>query len=160
MAPVAYGMLGMVAGVIVLAVFVGAIAGAINGRLGGELSLGAILTVGAYILVVTSVESWSSGKLTVFGMLPLMLCFLAGSLTIQIVESRLGLRPVLAVPAALGTALLAGFSYLMLIRSGWLDLTEPGTAWIALALLSCLIVLSIVKRAARRGSRRESSSTP
>jgi hypothetical protein len=34
----------------------------------------------------------------------------------------------------------------MLMRSGWLTLTDPGTAWVALAMFSWLIVLSIWKR--------------
>jgi len=139
-------MLAMVAGAILVAILIGAVGGAINGRLKGELSLGAILVVGTYFLVVTSLESWSSWKLIFFGMLPLILSFLVGSLTTQFLETHFGLRPVFATLAALGSALLVGFLYLMLITSGWWALADPSTAWIALAALSYLIILSIQKR--------------
>ena len=139
-------MLAKIAGVILLAVLVGAVGGAINGRLKGELSLGAILVMGTYLLAVTSLESWSSWKLSLFGMLPLILTFVVGSVTTQVLEARCGLRPAFATPAALGSALLVGFVYLMLIRLRWLALADLSTAWIALAALSCLMVLSIQKR--------------
>jgi hypothetical protein len=139
-------MLALVAGVIFLAVLVGAGGGAINGRLKGEIALGAIVVGGAYFLAVVCLESRSSGKIAVFGLLPLILTFIVGSSTTQLLETRLGLRPTFAVPAAFGSALLVGFSYLMLIRLGWLALADPSTAWIALAVLSCLIVWSIWKR--------------
>ena len=139
-------MLAMVGGAILVAILIGAVGGAINGRLKGELSLGAILVVGTYFLMVTSLESWSSWKIVFFGMLPLILSFLVGSLTTQFLETRFGVRPVFATLAALGSALLVGFLYLMLITSGWWALADPSTAWIALAALSYLIILSIQKR--------------
>jgi len=145
MAPLLGGV-AIVAGAIIVAVLVGAAGGAINGRLKGELSLGAILVVGTYFLVVISLESWSSWKVTLFGMLPLILSFLVGSLTTQFLETRFGLRPVFATLAALGSALLVGFLYLTLIRFGWWVLVDPSTAWIALAALSYLTILSIQRK--------------
>ena len=146
MAPVAYGVLAMIAGVMVVAVVVGAAGGVINGRLQGELSVGAVVVTAAYVLLLMALESRSSWRLAVFGLLPLMLSFLVGSVTTRLLQTRAGLRPVLAMLAALGGALLVGFLYLMLIRGGWLKLTDPGTAWVALAAFSLLIVLSIRKR--------------
>jgi len=146
MAPVAYGMLAKIAGIIFLAVLVGAAGGAINGRLKGELSLGVILVAGTYVVAVMSLESWSSWKLSVFGMFPLTLTFLVGSSTHHVLETRVGLRPVFATVTALGTALLAGLVYMMLIRLRWLALVNPSTAWIAVATLSCLIIVSIRTR--------------
>ena len=136
----------MIAGVMVVAVLVGATGGAINGRIRGELSLGVILTAGTYFLAVIILESWSHWKLTLFGLLPLILSFLVGSLTTQFLETRLGLRPVLAALAGLGSALLAGFLYLLPPRFGWWNLVDPNTAWMALALLSYLIFLSIQRK--------------
>jgi hypothetical protein len=145
MAPVAYGILALIAGVMVVAVVVGATGGVINGRLRGELSLGAVVVAAAYVLLLMVLESRSTWRFAVFGLLPLMLSFLTGSVTTRLLQTA-GLRPVLAMLAALGGALLVGFSYLMLVRFGWLELTDPGTAWVALAAFAALSVLSIWKR--------------
>lgn len=145
MAPVGYGMLALIAGVMVVAVLVGAVGGAINGRLKGELSLGAIAVAGAYVLVV-ALESWSHWNLSLFGMLPLMLTFLAGSWAGRFLETRLGLRPLFAMAAAFGIALLVGFAYMTLVRLGWDALMNPSTSWIALAILALLVVWSIQRR--------------
>lgn len=126
-------MLALVGGAIVIAVLLGAAAGAINGRLKGELSLGAILAVGTYLLLVISLESWSSWRLIFFGAFPLILTFLVASLVTQFLETRFRLRPVFASLAGLGGALLAGFLYLTLISFGWWTLADPNTAWMALA---------------------------
>lgn len=136
----------MIAGVMAVAVVVGAAGGVINGRLRGEFSLGAVVVAAAYVLLLMVLESWSTWRFAVFGLLPLMLSFLTGSVTTRLLQTRAGLRPVLAMLAALGGALLVGFSYLMLVRFGWLELTDPGTAWVALTAFSALIVLSIWKR--------------
>ena len=151
MAPVAYGMLVTIAGVIVLAILVGAAGGAVNGRLKGDLSLGAIVVVGAYAVAVRVLAS--SWKLGVFGMLPLMLTFVVGSVTGTVLATRYGLRQVLAIPAALCSALLAGLLYMMLIKLRWLALTELGTAWVALATLCFLLLLSLQKRLRERPRR-------
>jgi predicted small integral membrane protein len=140
------GGLAVVAGAIAIALFVGAVGGAIHGRLRGELSLGALLVLGAYALIVIALESWSSRKIVVFGMLPLMLTFLVSSLTTQLLATRARVRPMIAALAGFGSALFLGFLYLMLIRFDWLPLVDPNTAWVALAALSCLILLSIRKR--------------
>lgn len=79
-------------------------------------------------------------------MLPLMLTFLAGSLAGRFLETRLGVRPPFAMVAAFGSALLVGLAYLMLVRLGWGALIDPGTAWIALAILSFLVVWSAQRR--------------
>ena len=143
MAPIAYGILALIGGAMFLEVRVGAAGGAIYGRLRGDLFLGAILTTAAYVLLFIALESVSSWKITLFGMFPLMLSFLVGSLTGRFLETRL--RPLFAAPAALAGALLVGFSYLLMHRFGWLSL-DPNTAWIAIAALSCLMILSIRKR--------------
>ena len=145
MAPIGYGVLALIGGAMVFAVLVGAIAGAINGRLKGDLFLGAVLTAGAYVLLFIALESWAAWKITVFGMFPLMLSFVVGSLTGRFLEWRVGLRPLFAVPAAFAGALLVGLSYLLLHRFGWLTL-DPNTAWIAMAALACLMILSMWKR--------------
>jgi hypothetical protein len=139
-------MLVLIGGAMAVAVFVGAAGGAINGRLKGELPLGAIVVAGAYVLLVATLESWSDWKLALFGMLPLMLSFLAGSLSGRFLETRLGVRPRFAMVVSFGGALLVGFAYLMLVRLGWDALMEPGTAWIALAILSLLVVWSVQRR--------------
>jgi len=135
-------MLATVLGAIIVAILIGAVGGAINGRLKGELSLGAILVVGVYFLVVTFLESSS---IALFGMLPLVLIFLFGSLTTHYLEARVGLRPLFSTLAALGSALLAGFLYLMLIRFGSWALADTSTVWIALGILVYLIISSIRK---------------
>jgi hypothetical protein len=145
MAPIAYGILSLIGGAMVLAVLVGAAGGAIYGRLRGDLFLGAILVAVAYVLLFLLVESVSAWKITLFGMFPLMLSFLVGSLTGRFLDTRLGLRPLLAGPAAFFGALLVGFSYLLMHRFGWLTL-NPATAWIALAMVLGLMILSIRKR--------------
>lgn len=150
MAPVAYGVLALIAGVMVVAVLVGAAGGVINGRLKGELSLGATLAAGAYVLVVTSLESGSSWKIALFGMLPLILSFLVGSIATRFLETRFGLRPLLASLGALGCALLAGFVYLMPMSFGWWFLADPSTAWLAVAVLLCLVAWSIIRRSGIR----------
>lgn len=146
MAPIGYGMLAMVAGVVVVAVLVGTVGGVINGRLKGELSLGAIVAGGTYFLVVILLESWSFAKIALFGALPLLLTFVVGSITTLFLETRFRLRPVLASLAALGSALFVGTLYLALIKLGWLDLADLGPVRIAGAALSCLIAWSIRKR--------------
>jgi hypothetical protein len=145
MAPIAYGVLALIGGAMVLAVLVGAAGGPIYGRLKGDLFLGAILGTGAYVLLFLLLESISAWKITLFGMFPLMLTFVSGSLAGRFMEARFGVRPLCAAPAALASALLVGFSYLFLHRFGWLTL-DPNTAWIALAALLCLMILSIRKR--------------
>ena len=146
MAPVAYGVLAKIAGIMVVAVLVGVVGGVINGRLKGDLSLGAILAGGTYFLLVILLESASSGKFALFGALPLLVTFVVGSVTTRFFETRFHLRPVLASLAALGCALFAGFVYVMLVRVEWVALTSWGSVWIAGAVLSCLIMLSIWKR--------------
>ena len=125
-----------------LAVLVGAVGGAIYGRYKGDLFLGAILVAAAYVLLFVLLESVHAWKITLFGMFPLMLSFLVGSLMGRFLEIRLGLRPLFAVPAAFAGALLAGISYLLLHRVGWLTL-DPATAWMALGIVSSLMILSI-----------------
>jgi len=144
------GVLAIAAGVMTLAVLVGAVGGAIHGRLKGELSIGAILVMGTFYFVVKALESWSPWSLVLSGMLPLILTFLVGSVTTQLLETRLGLRPVFATLAGLGSALLAGFLYLMGIKLGWWPLADRNN--IALAVLTCLIILSIWKRMIPRNS--------
>ena len=140
------GGLAIVAGAIAVAVVVGAAGGAIHGRLKGDLSVGAILTLAAYALVVIALESWSARKIIVLGMFPLMLTFLPGSLATRFLESRCGLRPMMAALAGLCVALLVGLAYLMLIRFNYRPLVDPGTAWIALAAISLLVLSSVWKR--------------
>ena len=142
MAPIAYGVLALIGGAMFLAVLVGAAGGAIYGRFKGDLFLGAMLIAATYVLLFFLVESVSAWKITLFGMFPLMLSFVVGSLMGRFLETRLGLRPLFAAPAAFAGALLVGFSYLLLHRIGWLTL-DPSTAWIALGILSCLMILSI-----------------
>lgn len=146
MAPIAYGFLALVAGVIVVAVVVGAAGGAINGRLRGVAPVGALATAGVYVLVVIGSESVSAWKITVFGLLPLVLTFSAGSYATRLFEAHLGLRSAFAALAGLGSALLVGLLYVVLIRIEWIGLLDPRTAWIALAVFVCLIVDSIWKR--------------
>ena len=145
MAPIAYGVLALIGGAMVVAVLVGAAGGAINGRLKGDLFLGAILVAATYVLLFIAVESFASWKITLFGMFPLILTFVVGSMAGRFLETRFGLRPLFAIPAAFAGALLVGFSYLLMHRIGWLTL-DPATAWIALVMLSCLMILSIRKR--------------
>jgi hypothetical protein len=146
MAPIAYGVLATIAGIIVIAVLVGVVGGVVNGRLKGDISLGAILAGGTYFLVVILLESGSFGKIALFGVLPLLVTFVVGSAATRFFETRFHLRSIFASLAALGSALLAGFVYLMLIRVGWLSLTEWGTVRIAAAVFSCMIIFSIRKR--------------
>lgn len=132
----------------IVAVLVGAVGGAIYGRYKGDLFVGAILVAAAYVLLFLLLESVSAWKITLFGMFPLMLSFLVASLTGRFLETRFGLRPLLATPAAFVFALLVGLFYLLTHRFGWLSL-DPGTAWVALVMLSCLMLLSFWKRMRR-----------
>ena len=77
---------------------------------------------------------------------------LAGYKTTQLLETRLALRPVFATLAGLGSALFAGFLYLMGIKLGWWPLADRNNTWIALGVLTCLIILSIWKRMIPRNS--------
>jgi hypothetical protein len=82
-----------------------------------------------------------------------MLTFLVAALATNYLEQRLGLRPVFATLAALGAALFLGAMYAMPMRYGWWALADWRTVWIALAILSCLIIVSIRRRhAVRLGS--------
>ena len=138
-------MLALIGGAMVLAVLVGAAGGVINGRLKGDLFIGAILVAATYVVLFIALESPSAWKITLFGMFPLMLSFVASSLADRCLEMR-RMRALLAAPAAFAVALLVGLSYLLVHRLGWLTL-DPNSAWIALAIVSCLLVLSILKRA-------------
>ena len=143
MAPVGYGMLAAVAGAIVLAALIGAVGGAISGRLKADLTLGVVCTTGVYVLV-SALDHLL--PLALLGMLPLILTFLVASLTTQYLEDHVGLRPVLATSAALGSAFIVGYLYALPMRFGWWGLADAQTAWIAGAALACLIFLSMRKR--------------
>jgi len=143
MAPVGYGMLAAVAGAIVLAAFIGAVGGAISGRLKADLTLGVVCTMGVYVLV-SALDHLL--PLALLGMLPLILTFLVGSLTTQYLEDHVGLRPVIATSVALASGLLAGCLYALPMRFGWWGLADGQTAWLAVVVLACLIILSIRKR--------------
>ena len=129
---------------ILVAILVGAIGGTINGRLKGDLLVGALSVLGTYLLALAVTgDLW----LMPFGaMLPLILTFLLGSLVVRHLETHVHLRPLFSTLGALGTALFAGFLYLMLIRFGSWAWADPSTAWIALGVLLYLIILSIQKR--------------
>jgi hypothetical protein len=144
MAPVAYGIMATVGAAILVAILVGAIGGTINGRLKGDLFLGALSVLGTYLVALAVMgDLW---LVPLAAMLPLILTFLFGSLVARYLETRAHLRPLFATLGALGTALFAGFLYLMLIRFGSWAWADPRTAWIALGILLYLIILSIQKR--------------
>ncbi|HSF66567.1 MAG TPA: hypothetical protein VLA67_03955 [Nitrospiraceae bacterium] len=143
MAPVGYGMLAAVAGTIVFAAFVGAIGGVIIGRLKADLTLGVVSTMGVYLLV-SMLDHLS--PLALLGMLPLILTFLVGSLTTQYLEDHVGLRPLLATSAALGSAFIVGYLYALPMKFGLWGLADVQTVWIAAAILSFIIIVSIRKR--------------
>lgn len=143
MAPVGSGMLAAVAGTIVFAAFVGAIGGVIIGRLKADLTLGVVSTMGVYLLV-SMLDHLS--PLALLGMLPLILTFLVGSLTTQYLEDHVGLRPLLATSAALGSAFIVGYLYALPMKFGLWGLADVQTVWIAAAILSFIIIVSIRKR--------------
>ncbi len=136
-------MLAAVGGAIVLAAFIGAVGGAISGRLKADLPLGVVSTMGVYVLV-SALDHLS--PLALLGLLPLILTFLVGSLTTQYLEDHVGLRPVFATSAALGSAFIVGYLYALPMRFGWWGLADVNTAWIGGAALVCLIIFSIRKR--------------
>jgi hypothetical protein len=145
MAPVAYGVLATIAAVIVVAVLVGAVGGAVTGRLKGDLVLGAAVTAVLHFVIVVAMESsWSRGKIAVFGLLPLMLTFVIGSVTTRFLLTRV--RPVLAGVFGVGIALLAGVLYLTLIKMEWMPLAAPNTAWVAAGIFAVLAALSVRRR--------------
>ena len=96
MAPVAFGVLATIATVIVVAILVGAVGGAVTGRLRSDLVLGAAVSAVVHFVIVAAIKSsWSSGKIAVFRLLPLMITFVIASVATRFFLTRV--RPVLAV---------------------------------------------------------------
>ena len=145
MAPVAFGVLATIATVIVVAILVGAVGGAVTGRLRGDLVLGAAVSAVVHFVIVAAIKSsWSSGKIAVFGLLPLMITFVIASVATRFFLTRV--RPVLAVLFGMGIALLAGGLYLTLIKLEWVPLAAPRTAWGAASIFAVLMALSLRRR--------------
>jgi hypothetical protein len=145
MAPVAYGVLATIAGVIVVAILVGAMGGAVTGRLKGDLFVGAAVTaVVHYVVVVAMESSWSAGKIAVFGLLPLVVTFVIGAVSTRFFLTRV--RPALAGVLGLGMALLVGALYLTLIKLEWVPLATLDAAWIAAGVVAVLMASSVRRR--------------
>ncbi|HXS09218.1 MAG TPA: hypothetical protein VN852_04480 [Candidatus Krumholzibacteria bacterium] len=145
MAPVAFGVLATIATVIVVAILVGAVGGAVTGRLRSDLVLGAAVSAVVHFVIVAAIKSsWSSGKIAVFRLLPLMITFVIASVATRFFLTRV--RPVLAVLFGVGIALLAGGLYLTLIKLEWVPLAAPRTAWVAAGIFAVLMALSLRRR--------------
>jgi hypothetical protein len=144
MEPFAVGFMVLIAGASVIGVVVGAIGGAVLWRLRIGVVPGAVLTAGAYLLVLVLEHHedfiFLRAKLT-WGAPSMSLAFLICSVSARWLEARTKLRPTWIALAALGFSLAMGFLYLLLFR---LSMRAPLVA--ALAGDICLILLLMRSR--------------
>jgi uncharacterized PurR-regulated membrane protein YhhQ (DUF165 family) len=116
MAPVAFGVLAMIAGVVVVAVFIGAISGPILWKLNFRLIPSAVSVVVLYLLLIVLLDRPAMGFAAYFGVLPALLTFFIGNLTARFLARRKRLRSVWIGLIALGTASIFGVLYLWMFR--------------------------------------------
>ena len=146
MEPIGYGVLITVAGIVAVGLFVGALGGVITGRLRADVFFGAVVTALAHVIAVMLIEKDSSGKIALFGLLPLAVTFVIGLVTTTILDSRYPSRQILVSVIALASALFAGFLYMMLVRMEAIPMLTPDTAWVAAGVFVCLMLWSTYKR--------------
>jgi hypothetical protein len=145
MAPVAYGALTWIAGMVTISVFVGAVIGTLSWRLKYGLAWG-IFGVIAYL---ASSPLWFDAaplKAAALNAAPMLMTFLAACLMARALHAH-NKRAVWATMAALGGGLVLGAVY-MLLFSHMLLVNASGPTWIALAADVCLGIVAIRQRKA------------
>ena len=143
MAPVAFGVLAMIAGMAAISVMVGVFIGVVFWRVKYGLAWG-ILCIVVYMLVAPGL---CDARLTLFARLnaaPMFMTFLCSYLIARFLHAR-NRSALWATLAALGCGLVVGVMYMFLFRVFlWVSLWYP--VLIALVADGCLTMLAIRKR--------------
>ncbi len=142
MAPLAYGALASIAGMVVISTIVGVLIGAVVWRLKHGLAWG-FLCVVAYLLLTPPAFD-APLKAAMFNAPPLILTFLSAYLTGCRLRMR-GKTVVTATMVVIASGLLVGLVFLLLFRALiWIDLLA--SSWIALVVDVFLATLAIRQR--------------
>lgn len=143
MAPVAYGALASIAGMVFISTFAGVVVGTVFWRNGMRWGL---LCIAGYLALAPSLYEANLRGSTLLNGPPVLLTFLVTHLTARALYAR-GKRLLNATVAAAALGVLTGFAYMIMFR--FLVWEGPMmSAWIALAADACLIVIAILKRSA------------
>ena len=138
MAPVAYGALAFIAGMVVISVVVGVLIGALVGRLKHGILWGSLL-VAAYLLVAPPLDDTSPLRFQALNAPATIMTFLSTYLATRHLRIR---RAWLAMIAGFGCGLVVAAAYMALFRVLLMD-DVWALSWFALALDVVLVLLVI-----------------
>jgi len=144
MEAVANGVVILVTIVAMIAIIVGALGGTIVWRIKRGRALGIFSVMGAYFLVAAIFLGFSwltAGMAVILGLPSLILTFLISFLTAHYLETRANQHPIWFTLVTLGSALIAGFLFLLLLRFSF-----QSFIWITLGADAYLILLAIESR--------------
>ncbi len=144
MEPLAVAALASIAGAAVLAVIIGAMSGAVAWRVRHGLVWGVLSSIGVYLLLLAidrGLHSLRGGA--VFGGPPLVLTFLISYLVACHLKTRANLRSLWASLAALASALVIGYLYLLWFRFGLLRSSPWEPIWITVGADTYLLFVTI-----------------
>ena len=141
MAPVAYGALAAIAGMVFISTFAGVVVGTVFWRNGIRWGL---LCIAGYLALAPNLYEANPRGSTLLNGPPMLLTFLTTHLTARVLYAR-GKRQLNATVAAAALGVLIGFAFMILFR--FLIWEGPMTiVWIALAADAVLVLLLIRSR--------------
>jgi hypothetical protein len=141
MAPVAYGALASIAGMVFISTFAGVVIGTVFWRNGIRWGL---LCIAGYLALAPALYEAPWRGSTLLNGPPLLLTFLITHLTARALHAR-GKRLIAATITSSAAGILSAFVYMILFRA--LIWEGPTTAsWIALAVDVLLASLALFKR--------------
>ena len=148
MAPVAYGALASIAGMVFISTFAGVLIGTVFWRNG--MRWGLLCVVGYLALAPSLYDAPWRGSMLLNGP-PVLLTFLVTHLIARFLNAR-GKRLLLTTISAAAIGMMVSFAFMVMFRM--LVWEGPTTAaWIALAVDACLVMVAILKRHALAVSR-------